>query len=109
MKAGRWGTLLLVALLAGLFAYLNAGHRVTLSLGFITLYRISLVRLVLGSFVLGMITMFLVGLRHDLAMRRALRERDRPPPDDGPTAPPPYDATDRWTAPASTHRALDPE
>jgi hypothetical protein len=32
------------------------------------------VPLILGAFVLGMATMFLLGLRHDLRVRRALRD-----------------------------------
>ena len=70
----RWGALLLVGVLAALFASLNAGERVALYLGFATLYQIPLVPLILGAFVVGMATMFLLGLRHDLHVRQALRD-----------------------------------
>lgn len=72
--AARWAGLVLVVLLAGLFAYFNGGERVTLNLGFAVLYRISLVGLTFTAFLLGMVLMFLVGLRHDLEVRRLLRE-----------------------------------
>lgn len=75
MSRARWLGLLAVALGSGLFAYWNAGQRVTLDLGVLTLYRISLVALIFGAFLLGMVTMFLIGLRHDLRVRRQLRER----------------------------------
>jgi uncharacterized integral membrane protein len=70
----RWGALLLVGVFAALFASLNAGERVALYLGFATLYQIPLVPLILGAFVVGMATMFVLGLRHDLHVRQALRD-----------------------------------
>jgi uncharacterized integral membrane protein len=79
---GRWVGLALVVVLAGVFAYLNGGERVTLYLGVTILYRISLVGLVFFAFLLGMLVMFLVGLGHDLRVRRLLREyrfQDPPP------------------------------
>lgn len=82
MVRWRWVGLVVVMLLAGLFAYLNGGERVTLYLGFATLYRISLVGLVFVAFLLGMTVMFLVGIEHDLRVRRLLREyrlHERPP------------------------------
>ncbi|HEX6926166.1 MAG TPA: LapA family protein [Longimicrobiaceae bacterium] len=72
--AWRWAALALIALLAALFASFNTGERVALDLGFTTLYRVPLVPLIFLAFLLGMVTMFLVGLRHDLRVRRALRE-----------------------------------
>jgi uncharacterized integral membrane protein len=83
MRSWRWVGLTLVVLFAGLFAYLNGGERVTLYLGFTTLYRISLVGLVFASFLLGMTVMFVVGIEHDLRVRRLLRQHrlhERPPP-----------------------------
>jgi hypothetical protein len=71
---GRWAGLGLAVLLAGLFAYFNGGERVTLHVGFTILYRISLVGLVFFAFLLGMVVMFLVGIEHDLRVRRLLRE-----------------------------------
>jgi uncharacterized integral membrane protein len=70
----RWGGLTVIGIVAALVASFNAGERVALNLGFATLYRIPLVPLILGAFLLGMATMFLLGLRHDLRVRRALRD-----------------------------------
>lgn len=86
MRVARWLPLLAVVLLSGLFAYLNGAERITLNLGLAILYQVRLVPVVFGAFVLGMIMMFLVGLRHDLRVRRLLRERrllqeDYPPPE----------------------------
>jgi uncharacterized integral membrane protein len=92
MERFRWVGLALVVILAGLFAYFNGGERVTLYLGFATLYRISLVGLVFVAFLLGMTVMFLVGIEHDLRVRRLLREyasRERSPyPPPAPELPP---------------------
>lgn len=100
MRALRWAGSVLLGLAAGVFAYLNAAERVALHLGVATLYRASLPVVVLAAFLLGMVAMFLLGLRHDLKVRRALREyelRARPlPPDRGdgaalrPAASPPH-------------------
>jgi hypothetical protein len=70
---GRWIGVLLLVFLAAAFSFLNAGERVTLNVGFTMLYRISLVGLVFGAFLLGMIAMFLFGLHHDRRIRAALR------------------------------------
>lgn len=90
MKA-RWILLLAVALLAGVFAYLNGSERTTLNFGFMVLYRVPLTVVVFGAFLLGMITMFLFALRHDLRVRRALREHrvDRAPSESWSESPPP--------------------
>jgi len=88
----KWVGLALVVVLAGLFAYLNGGERVTLYLGFTTIYRISLVGLVFTAFLLGMTLMFIVGIEHDLRVRRLLREyrvQERVPPTYHPTEHPP--------------------
>ncbi|CAN5632565.1 hypothetical protein BH23GEM5_BH23GEM5_22180 [soil metagenome] len=69
---------MLAAVFAALFARLNAGEAVTLHLGIATLYRIPFAPLVLAAFLLGMATMFLLGLRHDRRVRRLLRERTVP-------------------------------
>ena len=71
----RWVALGVVMLLAAVFALLNGAERVSIHLGFTVLYQVRLVGLVLAVFLLGMVTMFLIGLRHDLEVRRALRER----------------------------------
>lgn len=70
--ARRIGVISLV-LVSGLFSFLNAGERVTLNMGVTTLYRISLVGLIFIAFLLGMLTMFLFGLRQDRRVRRALQ------------------------------------
>jgi hypothetical protein len=78
---GRWIGVVLLVLAAGFFSFLNAGERVTLNLGVTTFYRISLVGLVFVVFLLGMVAMFLFGIRYDRQIRDALRDRDfRPPP-----------------------------
>lgn len=71
-----------ITLAAGLFAYLNGGERVILNLGVATFYRAPLATVVLAAFLLGMVTMFLLGLRHDLKIRRGLRKlEERPAPE----------------------------
>ena len=70
----RWAGLGLIGAVAALCASFNSGERVALSLGFTTLYRIPLVPLIFAAFVAGMATMFLLGLRHDLRVRRALHD-----------------------------------
>ena len=70
----RWVALASIALLAGLLAAFNAGERVALNLGFTMLYRIPLVPLIFVVFLAGMTTMFLVGIRQDMRVRRALRD-----------------------------------
>jgi uncharacterized integral membrane protein len=70
----RWAGLALIGALAALFASFNSGERVALNLGFTIFYRVPLVPLIFLAFLVGMTTMFLLGLRHDLRVRRALRE-----------------------------------
>ncbi|HEX2093287.1 MAG TPA: LapA family protein [Longimicrobiaceae bacterium] len=72
---GGWLAVAALALLAAGFAYLNRGERTVLHLGFTTLFQAPVALVVLGAFLLGMVAMFLLGLRHDLKVRRALRER----------------------------------
>jgi hypothetical protein len=72
---GRWAGVVLLVGIAGLFSFLNAGERVTLNVGVTILYRISLVGLVFSAFLLGMVAMFLFGLRHDRRIRAALRDQ----------------------------------
>ncbi len=76
MSWKRWGPGLLVGMLAAGFAWANRGESAALHLGFATFYRATLTLVVLGAFLLGMLAMFLLGLRHDLQVRRALRERE---------------------------------
>lgn len=70
----RWAMLAGIGALAAVFASFNSRERVALSLGFTEVYRVSLVVLIFVAFLAGMITMFLLGLRHDLRVRQALRE-----------------------------------
>ncbi len=86
----RWLLLALAVILAGAFAYLNSGERVSLDLGLFALFRVPLALLLFAAFLLGMVTMFLIGLRQDLQVRRHLRQleiqeehrpwRPEPPP-----------------------------
>ena len=97
MGARRWVALALAVLTAAAFAYLNASERVAIHVGFTILYQISLVGLVFGVYLLGMATMYLLGLRHDLRVRRLLREHgleqelDEPSPEPEPAPPLPPD------------------
>jgi uncharacterized integral membrane protein len=75
-----------VAALSFGFAAANAGERVTLNLGFVILRSVSLPVVVFASALIGMLAVFLVGLRADLRTRellqryrRALEEREKPP------------------------------
>jgi uncharacterized integral membrane protein len=65
----------LVLVLAMGFAAVNAGHRVTLSLGFITLYQVPVTLVAFSGLFVGMLVMFATGIRTDLKVRRVLRER----------------------------------
>jgi uncharacterized integral membrane protein len=82
----RWVWLAMALVIAAVFAYLNAGERVAIHVGFAVLYQLPLVWLVFGVYLLGMATMYGLGFRHDLRVRRVLREHgldERPdPPDD---------------------------
>ncbi|HET8655852.1 MAG TPA: hypothetical protein VFL93_10090 [Longimicrobiaceae bacterium] len=86
-----WGGLVLIGLIVGLFVWLNAGERAVLDFGVFVLYRVPLPAIVLLSVLIGMVAMFLAGLRHDLEVRRVLRERGliEPPAPPRPPAPPP--------------------
>jgi uncharacterized integral membrane protein len=68
-------TVLLVLLLAMGFAAANAGHRVTLSLGFLTLYQVPVTLVAFSGLFVGMLAMFATGIHSDLKVRRILRER----------------------------------
>ena len=75
MTRGGWLGVAALALLAAAFAYANRGEAAAVHLGFATFYRAPVALLVLGSFLLGMVAMLLLGLRQDLQVRRMLRER----------------------------------
>ena len=87
----RWVVLGLITLLAGLFGYFNSGESIALHMGLFVLYQVPLVILIFVAFLLGMLTMFLAGLRHDMKIRQLLRERrfEMPPPPPFPPYPPP--------------------
>jgi hypothetical protein len=71
--AGRVAIVLGCAVVAALFAWLNAGETVTLRLGFVTLRSVSLAAVVFGAILFGMGLLFAVGLRADLRTRRMLQ------------------------------------
>lgn len=58
-----------------LFASLNSGQRVTVRLGFATLYGVPLTAVAFGSVIAGMVVMLVAGIRSDLKVRRILRAR----------------------------------
>lgn len=70
----RWIVLATAVLAAAAFAYLNGSERVAIHLGLAVFYQVPLVGLVFGVYLLGMATMYALGLRHDLRIRRLLRE-----------------------------------
>ncbi len=57
------------------FAALNGDQRVTLRLGFTTLYRVPLTVVAFGGVVVGMLIMLVAGIHSDLKVRRILRAR----------------------------------
>lgn len=70
---GRILFIVAFAALAAGFAVQNGATRVTLHLGIVTLRSVSLPGVVFGSIVLGMVMVFLAGLRADLRTRRMIR------------------------------------
>lgn len=84
------GGMLFVLVAVG-FAWLNAGQRVGLHLGVFRIRSMSVTGIVFGSFLAGMLTLFLASLKSDLKTRRMLERyrealgRSSPPdPDDAP-------------------------
>ena len=71
---GGAGVIAALALAMG-FASLNSGQRVTLRLGFITLYGVPLTVVAFGSVLAGMVVMLVAGVRSDLKVRGILRAR----------------------------------
>lgn len=68
--------MLLVALfsaIAALFAVQNGAARVPVNLGIVSLRSVSLPVVVFSAVILGMLLVFLAGLRADLKTRRMLR------------------------------------
>ena len=66
-------TFVVVAGLAFGFAVANGDQQVTVELGIVTLRSVSLPVLVFGSVLVGMLAVFLAGLKADLRTRRTLR------------------------------------
>jgi uncharacterized integral membrane protein len=64
---------LLVLFLSVGFAALNGNQRVTLRLGFATLYQIPLSAVAFGALVLGMLLMLVTSIHSDLKVRKILR------------------------------------
>jgi uncharacterized integral membrane protein len=71
---GALGILSVLALSMA-FASLNGGQRVTLRLGFMTLYGVPLTVVAFGGVIAGMVIMLVTGIRSDLKVRRILRAR----------------------------------
>lgn len=93
MSARIWSRVLAFVLVAGAafwFTVENAARRVTVDL---LLFRVStsVPLVVFGSVMVGMLTVFLVGLRADLQTRRTLRRLRRGL---GPEPPPMWDGRD---------------
>jgi uncharacterized integral membrane protein len=83
VSAGRWLPAAGVTLLAAGFAWLNRGERVPVDLGFFHVYRAPLTVVTFLAFLAGMLSMMVLGLRHDRRVREELRRRgllDIPPP-----------------------------
>jgi hypothetical protein len=64
-----------VTLFAAAFVALNRGEMVVVNLGVVRYYQAPLTVVTFLSFLVGMLAMFALGLRHDLRVRRTLRER----------------------------------
>jgi len=68
-------SVVLVILLAMGFAAANAGHRVTLSLGFVIFYQVPVTLVAFAGVLAGMVVMFATGIHSDLKVRQILRDR----------------------------------
>jgi uncharacterized integral membrane protein len=66
---------LVVLFLSVAFAALNGTQRVTLRLGFATLYQVPVTLVAFAALVLGMLLMFVTSIHSDLKVRRILRDR----------------------------------
>lgn len=82
-----------VAMAATVFAVFNGGERVTVRLGIATLHSVPLSAVVLVSVVVGMLVVFVAGLRADLRMRRMVRRYRQALGGEGETCDPPGGAT----------------
>jgi hypothetical protein len=98
----RWAPVLAVSVVAASFSWLNRGERVVVDVGIMTIYRAPLTVVVFVAFIAGMASMLLLGLRHDLRVRRELERRGIEPPPAAAPAPPPA------AAPARTYLETPP-
>jgi uncharacterized integral membrane protein len=57
------------------FASLNSAQRVSLRLGFVTMYGVPLTVVAFASLLIGMLVMLMAGIHSDLKVRRILRAR----------------------------------
>ncbi len=71
----KWVAILLPIALAMVFASLNGGQRVTLNLGFVAFYGVSLTVIAFVSLLAGMLVMLISGIQSDLKVRDILRAR----------------------------------
>lgn len=65
----------LLVIAAAWFAALNGDQRITLSLGFVTLYRMPVTLVAFLGLFVGMVTMWVAGIHSDLKVRSILRDR----------------------------------
>ena len=72
-----WSALGVAATFALAFAFgtMNSGQRVTLRLGFATIYGVPLTVVAFGGLMTGMLVMLVAGIHSDLRVRRILRAR----------------------------------
>jgi hypothetical protein len=75
VSARRWLPAAGVTLVAAGFSWLNRGERVPLDLGLFRVYRAPLTIVTFLAFLAGMLSMLLLGLRHDRRVRDELRRR----------------------------------
>jgi uncharacterized integral membrane protein len=67
--------MLAVTLFAAAFVALNRGETVVVNLGVVRFYQAPLTVVAFLSFLVGMLAMLALSLRHDLHVRRTLRDR----------------------------------
>jgi uncharacterized integral membrane protein len=72
--AGPLGVIVVV-ILAVVFASQNGAERVTLDLGFLVLYRVPVTLVAFGGLFAGMLVMLGAGIQSDLKVRSILRQR----------------------------------
>jgi uncharacterized integral membrane protein len=75
VTVGRLLPMLAVTLFAAVFVALNRGEMVVVNLGVVRFYQAPLTVVAFVSFLVGMLAMLALSLRHDLRVRRTLRER----------------------------------